>query len=52
MVGHSDSNAAQDTDKLKVTFTYNWFQETEQRNPHVRFGEVPVLNNLYTDISS
>lgn len=52
LVGHSDSNAAQDTDKLKVTFTYNWFQETEQRNPRVRFDEVPVRNNLYTDISS
>ncbi|ONN40936.1 pectate lyase [Enterococcus mundtii] len=52
LVGHSDSNAAQDLDKLKVTFAYNWFKGTEQRNPRVRFGEVHVLNNLYTDISS
>lgn len=52
LVGHSDSNGAQDMDKLKVTFAYNWFKGTEQRNPRVRFGEVHVLNNLYTDISS
>ncbi|XUD01261.1 hypothetical protein IGI86_002648 [Enterococcus sp. AZ188] len=39
-------------DKVKVTFAYIWFKGTEQRNPRVRFGEVHVLNNLYTDISS
>jgi len=52
LVGHSDSNEEQDMGKLKVTFAYNWFKGTEQRNPRVRFGEVHVLNNLYTDISS
>ncbi len=52
LIGHSDKNSTQDNNKLKITFAYNWFNRTDQRNPRVRFGEVHLLNNLYTDISS
>lgn len=51
LVGHNDNNAAQDNGRLKVTFYLNWFQGTVQRNPRVRYGEVHILNNLYTDIT-
>jgi pectate lyase len=54
LLGHDDSNGAQDIGRLKVTYHHNWFNETPQRNPRIRFGEpVHVFNNYYlhnTDI--
>jgi len=54
LLGHDDGNAAQDVGRLKVTYHHNWFDQTPQRNPRVRFGEpVHVFNNYYlhnTDI--
>ncbi|MEW9553690.1 polysaccharide lyase family 1 protein [Nonomuraea sp. NPDC050783] len=48
LLGHDDSNAAQDVGRLKVTYHHNWFDRTPQRNPRVRFGEpVHVYNNYY-----
>ncbi|WP_244220334.1 family 16 glycoside hydrolase [Micromonospora noduli] len=48
LLGHDDSNAAQDTSYLKVTYHHNWFDRTPQRNPRVRFGEpVHVFNNYF-----
>lgn len=48
LLGHDDSNSAQDTGNLKVTYHNNWFNRTPQRNPRVRFGEpVHVFNNYY-----
>lgn len=52
LVGNADSTGSQDMGRLKITFYLNWYQETTQRNPRVRFGEVHVLNNLYTNIIS
>jgi pectate lyase len=54
LLGHDDGNAAQDVGRLKVTYHHNWFDQTPQRNPRIRFGEpVHVFNNYYlhnTDI--
>jgi pectate lyase len=48
LLGHDDSNAAQDTGYLKVTYHNNWFDRTPQRNPRVRFGDpVHVFNNYF-----
>ncbi|CAM3300636.1 hypothetical protein KIPE111705_00630 [Kibdelosporangium persicum] len=48
LLGHDDDNSAQDVGRLKVTYHHNWFNETPQRNPRVRFGEpVHVYNNYY-----
>ncbi|HEX8628477.1 MAG TPA: family 16 glycoside hydrolase [Catenuloplanes sp.] len=48
LLGHDDSNAAQDTGNLRVTYHHNWFDRTPQRNPRVRFGDpVHVFNNYY-----
>ncbi|MBG0564996.1 pectate lyase family protein [Actinoplanes aureus] len=48
LLGHDDSNGAQDTGRLKVTYHHNWFDATPQRNPRVRFGEpVHVYNNYF-----
>jgi pectate lyase len=48
LLGHDDGNAAQDVGWLKVSYHHNWFDQTPQRNPRVRFGEpVHVYNNYY-----
>jgi pectate lyase len=48
LLGHDDSNAAQDVGRLKVTYHHNWFNVTPQRNPRIRFGEpVHIYNNYY-----
>lgn len=38
------------TDRYKVTFHHNWFRGTTQRHPRVRFGQVHVFNNYYSNI--
>jgi pectate lyase len=49
LVGHSDSNASEDTGHLRVTYHHNYFSNCAERNPRVRFGNpVHVFNNYYT----
>jgi pectate lyase len=51
LVGHSDSNASEDTGHLRITYHHNWFDRTFERSPRVRFGEtVHVYNNYYTNV--
>ncbi|MDH2425598.1 hypothetical protein [Sphaerisporangium sp. TRM90804] len=48
LLGHDDGAGAQDIGRLKVSYHHNWFNQTPQRNPRVRFGEpVHVFNNYY-----
>ncbi|TDC31476.1 right-handed parallel beta-helix repeat-containing protein [Micromonospora sp. KC213] len=48
LLGHSDSNASQDTGRLRVTYHHNYFDGSNQRHPRVRFGNpVHVFNNYY-----
>ena len=50
LVGHSDSNASEDTGHLRVTYHHNMFSNCAQRNPRVRFGNpVHVFNNYYVN---
>ena len=52
LLGHSDSNGAQDTGYLKVSYHHNSFDKTSQRNPRTRFGEpVHIFNNYFLDNS-
>lgn len=46
LVGSSDSQTA-DAGRLKVTFHHNLWENSKERSPRVRFGEVHVFNNLY-----
>ncbi|GAB3439308.1 hypothetical protein GCM10027436_21340 [Actinophytocola sediminis] len=51
LLGHDDDNSAQDVGRLRVTYHNNWFDNTGQRNPRVRFGNVVhVLNNYYSSV--
>jgi len=53
LLGHSDSNGAQDRGHLRVSYHHNWFDGTNQRHPRVRFGNpVHVFNNYYGGVTS
>ncbi|MEV7001390.1 pectate lyase [Streptomyces sp. NPDC093982] len=47
LIGNSDSAAAEDAGKLKVTLHHNRFDGILQRSPRVRFGQVDAYNNHY-----
>ena len=49
LVGSSDSET-QSRGHLKITYHHNWFENTNSRNPLVRFGQVHVLNNYYLGV--
>src|SRR5262249_9676332 len=48
LIGHSDSNASEDTGHLRITMHHNWYGNLcVERMPRVRFGKVHVYNNYY-----
>jgi len=49
LIGHSDTNGAEDAGHLNVTFDHVWWADNvAERMPRVRFGKVHVFNSLYT----
>jgi len=47
--GGSDNNASKDQGKLRTTFTNCWWDEgCKERMPRIRFGQVHLLNCLYS----
>jgi len=49
LVGHSDTNASEDTGHLTITWHHNWWADyVMERQPRVRFGRVHLFDNLYT----
>lgn len=51
LVGSSDGQTG-DRNRLRVTYHHNWFHDTVQRHPRVRYGRVHVYNNYFTNNSS
>ena len=48
LIGHSDGAASTDIGHLKVSIHHNYFDNSRQRHPRVRFGEpVHVYNNYF-----
>ncbi|KAK3390123.1 pectate lyase B [Podospora didyma] len=52
LVGHSDSNGAQDKGHLRVTYANNYWSNCNSRGPSVRFGTAHIYNSLYVNMSS
>ena len=52
LVGHSDSNASEDTGHLHVTYHHNSFTNFDSRTPSLRFGTGHVFNNTFTNGST
>ena len=48
LISHSDSNAAEDTGHLNVTFHHNYYVDVDERMPRMRFGNAHVFN-LYCE---
>jgi pectate lyase len=51
LVGHSDSNSAEDTGHLRVTYSNNYWYNINSRGPSFRFGTGHVYNSYYLDVS-
>lgn len=52
LLGHDDANGEQDRGTLHVTYHHNYFENTRQRHPRVRFAHAHLLNNfLFNDAS-
>jgi pectate lyase len=48
LISHSDGAASTDVGHLKVSIHHNWFDNSRQRHPRIRFGEpVHVYNNYF-----
>ncbi|KAI1261104.1 polysaccharide lyase family 1 protein [Xylariaceae sp. FL1019] len=49
LVGHSDSNADEDTGKLHVTYHHNWWYNINSRLPSIRFGTGHIYSSCFED---
>ncbi|KAF6811232.1 pectate lyase 2 [Colletotrichum plurivorum] len=52
LVGHSDSNAAEDTGTLRVTYANNHWYNVRSRGPLLRFGTAHIYNNYYNTMDT
>ena len=44
----SSDNEPQSEGKLNITLMFNWFTGVAQRQPRCRYGDIHVVNNLFT----
>ncbi|KAI5362485.1 Putative pectate lyase, pectin lyase/virulence factor [Septoria linicola] len=52
LVGHSDSNAKEDTGYLHVTYANNHWVNINSRAPSVRFGTAHIFNSYYDTLDT
>ncbi|KAK4125624.1 polysaccharide lyase family 1 protein [Parathielavia appendiculata] len=52
LVGHSDSNAADDKGKLHVTYANNYWKNVNSRGPLIRFGTGHIYNSYFENVES
>ncbi|KAA8572841.1 hypothetical protein MFRU_003g00560 [Monilinia fructicola] len=51
LVGHSDSNGAEDKGFLHVTYANNFWQNVNSRGPSIRFGTAHIYNSYHNNVS-
>ncbi|OQE42337.1 hypothetical protein PENCOP_c004G08199 [Penicillium coprophilum] len=51
LIGHSNSNSAEDTGHLRVTQNNNFWYNLNSRGPSFRFGTGHIYNNYYLDVA-
>jgi pectate lyase len=51
LIGHSDSNAAEDTGKFHVTYVNNYWLNINSRGPSIRFGTGHIFNNVFEKVA-
>lgn len=51
VIGHSDTNASEDSGHLRVTLHHNYFRNVASDTPRVRFGRAHLFNNYFEDVS-
>ncbi|PBP26321.1 hypothetical protein BUE80_DR002572 [Diplocarpon rosae] len=51
LIGHSDSNSAEDTGHLRVTYNNNFLYNLNSRGPSIRFGTGHIFNNYYFNVA-
>jgi len=44
----SSDDEPESENKLNITYMFNWWQAVSERQPRCRYGNIHVLNNLYT----
>ena len=44
----SSDDEPESENKLNITYMFNWWQSVSERQPRCRYGNIHVLNNLYT----
>jgi len=48
----SSDNEPESDGKLDITYMFNWWNGAMERQPRCRYGEIHVVNNLYTSNAS
>jgi uncharacterized repeat protein (TIGR02543 family) len=52
LIGHTDNANAEATDReIRVTIHHNFFENTDGRNPSLRWGAVHLYNNYFKNIT-
>ncbi|TVY47139.1 putative pectate lyase A [Lachnellula occidentalis] len=51
LVGHSDSNSAEDTGHLHVTYSNNYWNNINSRAPSLRFGTGHIFNSYFNEVA-
>lgn len=52
LIGHSDASSHESIDsQFKITYHHNHFQQTDGRNPSLRFGALHMFNNYLENIA-
>ena len=51
LVGHSDSNGAEDTGHLRITYDHNYWYNINSRTPSLRFGTGHVINSYFFNVN-